>query len=151
MTPTASNVAKFILMRFQANRSSLINLKLQKLLYYSQAWHLAFTGEALFHDRIEAWIHGPVVPTVFGEYKQFGWSPISIADGGTLHADGELVAHVDNVLRAYGSMNAWQLERLSHSESPWREARGGLPPDAPSKNVITEESMRAFYSRMVNG
>lgn len=149
MTPTASNVAKHILARFQANGSPIINLKLQKLLYYSQAWHLAFTGKPLFHDRIEAWIHGPVVPPVFGEYKQFGWSPISVSDGGTL-TTGQ-TAHVDNVLQAYGKLSAWDLERLSHSESPWREARSGLPPDAPSNNIISEDSMRLFYSRLVNG
>jgi hypothetical protein len=40
---------------------------------------------------------------------------------------------------------------LSHSESPWRDARAGLPPDAPSKNVITNDSMKTFYGQMVNG
>jgi uncharacterized phage-associated protein len=94
MLPTASNVAKYILTRFQLGGSPIINLKLQKLLNYAQAWHLAFTAKPLFPERIEAWIHGPVVPPVFGEHKQFGWSPISVSDGGTLQASSGLATHV---------------------------------------------------------
>jgi len=146
---TASNVAKYILAHFQENGSPINNLKLQKLLYYCQAWHLALFGTTLFGERVEAWIHGPVVPPVFGEYKSFGWSPIYGIASCPL-PDG-CASHVDEVLFVYGDLSAWDLERLSHSEDPWRAARAGLAPDQPSKNVITLESMRKFYSLKLNG
>lgn len=73
---TASIIAKHILGACKAKQDFITNLKLQKLLYYSQAWHLAIYDEPLFQDRIEAWVHGPVVPSVFREYRSFRWSPI---------------------------------------------------------------------------
>jgi uncharacterized phage-associated protein len=151
MIETASNVAKYILANFQTKGTPINNLKLQKLLYYSQAWRLAIKEAPLFADRIEAWIHGPVVPPVFGEYKHFGWSPISTVNGAELLLFRDSVAHIDEVLAAYGQLSAWDLERLSHSEDPWREARAGLAPDAPSKNVISNESMMKFYGPRLNG
>ena len=57
------------------DQGGISNLKLQKLLYYAQAWHLALYGEPLFRDRIEAWVHGPVVPPVFGAFKHNKWQP----------------------------------------------------------------------------
>ena len=52
------------------------NLKLQKLVYYAQAWYLAISDEALFEEDFEAWVHGPVIPELYQEYKSFGWRPI---------------------------------------------------------------------------
>ena len=52
------------------------NLKLQKLVYYAQAWHLALRDVPLFEEDFEAWVHGPVIPALYQEYKKFGWRPI---------------------------------------------------------------------------
>jgi len=54
----------------------MTHLKLQKLIYFAQAWHLANTGEPLFREDMQAWTHGPVVPSVWHAYKQYQWEPI---------------------------------------------------------------------------
>lgn len=144
MITKASEVAKHILVHFQAKGAPINNLKLQKLLYYCQAWHLGIYDKPLFHDRIEAWIHGPVVPFVYRAYKAFQWSPITVDSGSTL--PGECGDHVESVLKAYGSFSAWELERLTHSENPWKQARGGIPPDQSSHAIITHESMKAAFN-----
>ncbi|HUZ03805.1 MAG TPA: type II toxin-antitoxin system antitoxin SocA domain-containing protein, partial [Acidobacteriaceae bacterium] len=59
---SASDIAKYFIASFQKKNKAISNLKLQKLLYYAQAWHLALYGSPLFSDSIEAWVHGPVVP-----------------------------------------------------------------------------------------
>jgi uncharacterized phage-associated protein len=143
MTETASNIAKYILCHFRAKGDPIDNLKLQKLLYYTQAWYLAINGIPLFSDQIEAWVHGPVVPSVFREYRAYRWSPIT-ADV-SYQPDSGTANHIDVVLVAYGEYSAWDLEKLSHSEEPWKQARAGIPPDQSSRSIITHESMRAFY------
>jgi uncharacterized phage-associated protein len=125
------------------------NLKLQKLMYYSQAWNLAFTREPLFDEEIEAWIHGPVVPTIFRTYKGYRWSAIDCPVHPT--NSRRVLAHLASVLKSYGQYTATQLERLTHQEDPWRMARMGLEPDQPSRKVITKDAMRNYYSKLVHG
>lgn len=133
----------------ERNLSDLTNLKLQKLLYYAQAWNLAFTDECLFAEDIEAWVHGPVVPRVFRRFKALGWKAID-TEVSPLHGP-YLIPHLKSILTAYGGLGATQLERLTHSEDPWRLARVGIPPDVPSHNVISPKSMKVFYKARTSG
>ena len=57
-------------------QSLITNMKLQKLMYYAQAWHLAVIGDELFSDDFQAWIHGPVIPALYDKYKAYQWNPI---------------------------------------------------------------------------
>jgi uncharacterized phage-associated protein len=141
---TAYLIAKSLINFSHEKADPLSNLKLQKLLYYAQAWHLVLRDDSLFDDEIEAWVHGPVVPCVFIKYCGAGWSPL-------LKTRSEIVAraHLEDVWRVYGKFDEWRLERLTDSEAPWREARGELPPDAPSHNIISKESMRSYYSSLL--
>lgn len=128
-------------------QSPVSNLKLQKLVYYSQAWHLAMYGIALFDEEIEAWVHGPVVPRVFQRYRDFRWGNLP-RNGGTVPQ--ELRRHLEEVWDAYGASSAYELERLTHSEDPWKHARAGLAPDESSHNIITKEAMREYYAARLN-
>src|ERR1700722_15657717 len=110
--------------------SDLTNLKLQELLYYCQAWHLALSDDPLFSEEIEAWIHGPAVPHVFGTFKDYRWNVIERPV--TSLEDAAVIRHVNEVIGSYGQYGATQLERLTHSEEPWIHARKGLSPDEPS-------------------
>jgi uncharacterized phage-associated protein len=149
MQTTARVIAATIIERCKERGiADVANLKLQKLLYYAQAWNLVFTDEPLFHETCEAWVHGPVVARVFGEYKTSRWAPIADPIGPAVE-DPEIRAHIDNVLEAYGNFGATQLERLTHQERPWIEARAGLAPDEPSRNAISMKSMKEFYSLLV--
>jgi uncharacterized phage-associated protein len=124
------------------------NLKLQKLLYYSQAWHLAFLKKPLFNEEIEAWVHGPVVPEVFRTYRDNRWARIPKREEFDFP---EVRGHLEEVWRVYGGLTAYDLERLTHSEDPWKNARAGLAPDASSHVVISKDSMRNYYSSRLNG
>src|SRR5665213_976839 len=142
-TYSADQVADTLLTLARNQRIEITNLKLQKLMYYSQAWNLAFTNEALFCEEFEAWVHGPVIPSLFRRFKHLRWSPI-IEDVHPV-ADEKLVGHLGNVITTYGPATGGQLERLSHSESPWKDARGDLAPEMPSNAVISKDSIRIFY------
>lgn len=145
VSTSAKSVANYIIAAFQARHDEITNLKLQKLVYYAQAWHLALYEKPLFQEKIEAWVHGPVIPVVFHRFKQYGWKSISEAVISSAVPE-HFHAHLNEVLRVYGKFNGVVLERMTHQESPWRDARAGLAPDEPSNRIITHESMKKYYS-----
>lgn len=125
----------------------LTNKKLQKLLYYAQAWNLVFNDEKLFEENIEAWVHGPVVPVVYHEYKKYGCTPIqekAIIDKTKFTRD-ELKT-LDEVWKVYGKFDGNYLEILSHSEEPWIAARGQAEINECCTTVIDPVLMREFYT-----
>jgi len=146
-TTSAHTVAKFIV---QNSENPISNLKLQKLLYYVQGWYLGIRGTPVFHEPIQAWIHGPVVPAVFRTYRDFKWTPITV-DSQPVKLDERIAKHTMAVLKAYGNLTAAQLEAISHEESPWNEVREGLDPQKPSTAVITHESMKRFFGKLAHG
>ena len=135
------DVAQYILQRIKP----ISGIKLQKLVYYCQAWHLAWNeGRPLFDDRIEAWINGPVVRNLYNLHR--GKSNIySISKG---NADILTLCQKDSIQRVldnYGDKeDAWLILR-SHKEAPWKEARKGLGSMEASTNIVSIESIYRFY------
>lgn len=146
MSTTASRVAERLISLSHEKQNPVSNLKLQKLLYYAQAWHLVIFERRLFEDSIEAWVHGPVVPAVFRQYKEFRWNPIPRRDTNPLSA--RIERHLEEVWKVYGKFDATTLERRTHEEDPWKHAREGLSPDISSNAVITRHSMKVYYSSL---
>ena len=147
----ASRLASYIIFKAGDRGIRVSNLKLQKLLYYCQAWHLAITGYPLFQERIEAWVHGPVVPLVFGSFKNYRWGDIPVPASASIESGSEelpIVDHVSEVLDVYGSMSGPALERLTHREAPWLDSRAGIPTHEPSNEIISNDSMRLYYSSL---
>ena len=147
---TAQNVAAYLLGVSQQHGDLLSNLKLQKFLYYAQAWHLALNNRPLFDERIEAWVHGPAVPPIYGEFKKWAWMPIETQiDLDRVELSEDEQAHLEEILDVYGGLSSYQLEKLTHSEDPWRNARGNIPPDEASNAIISHDDMKNYY-RSIN-
>ena len=142
---TVNQVADYFINQAHEVGDPISHLKLQKLVYYAQAWYLALYGEALVDERFEAWVHGPVSPTLYQRFKGNSWSPIE-ADVGAPDLPPEVREHLAEIFEAYGGFSALDLERLTHAEEPWIAARGDLEPTAPSTNPISEDLMRRFYA-----
>ncbi len=120
--------------------------KLEKLVYYAQAWHLAWHQRPLFTETIEAWAQGPVVRHLYDQHRRrYQLREWASGDGANLSDDERRT--VDWVVRKYSPFTAEALSRMTHHESPWRTARGALPEDARSNQPISHESMAAFYGR----
>ncbi len=150
MAVTAYVVAESLISLSREKQSPVSNLKLQKLLYYTQAWHLVLFKRALFAEEFEAWVHGPVVPAVFRRYRASGWMALDAPEVQP-YIPALVRKHLKEVWKAYGHLSASDLERLTHSESPWIKARKGLPPDESSHEIITKDSMRKYYSSRLHG
>ena len=124
----------------------MTTLKLQKLVYYAQAWSLSLDQTALFDEKIEAWPNGPVIKDLYDNHR--GQQFISsIADGDSEKLDEDQRAAVDMVLEYYGDKPVYWLERLSHSDLAWIEARGELTPIEMGDTEITIDSMVRSYCR----
>jgi len=145
--PPVMTVAKYIA---KVSAEPVSNLKLQKLLYYVQGWNLGLHEKPVFTAEIQAWAHGPVVPNVFLALRHLRWNPVPVPPE-AISLEPQLEQHIHSVLHAYGKFSAADLERLSHTEKPWLDARGNLPLNAPSRAIITHESMKEFFGRGVHG
>lgn len=139
---TAYEVAKWFL-----GRESMTHKKLQKLCYYAQAWYCALgsDGKPLFGDAVEAWAHGPVIPSLYRLYTDYKWNPIPKTEGDESRFDKRTTEILEAVYDTYGDFSGDQLEALACSEKPWRDARGDLNPWEISHSPISCSSMREYY------
>ena len=122
----------------------MTDLKLQKMLYFAQCWHLVRYDEPMFQNVIEAWDHGPVVPEIYSEYKQYGRNPIQASPVDYDAFSNQELETIMDVFAYYGRYSASGLREISHQyDSPWANAyKPGL------KHLeITQESMKDFYKR----
>lgn len=115
-------------------------MKRQKILYYAQAWHLAWYGTPLFEDEIRAWDKGPVTVSVFVDetYKPTG-SSIRVPS-----LEKQVIEHLDAILGFYGDKSGTQLSALTHDEEPWKKAyQEKLLGEV---GVISKNAMFKYYS-----
>jgi uncharacterized phage-associated protein len=146
---TANEVANYILCYVHEFGDLITNLKMQKLVYYAQAWFLAVYDKPLFDDRLEAWIHGPVQPSLYQRFKRYGWEPI-LEEVVCPTFPGDIEDHLQEIMDVYGDLTAHHLERLVHQEDPWKKARGGLPLDERCSNPISHDDMKTFYKSLLD-
>ena len=133
------DITDYIILREKSEDrfASLINLKLQKLLYYVQAWSYGINKKPMFDGEFEAWIHGPVN------------REINIDDcmNHNVSLSSEDAEFIDFILENYLKYSGAELERLSHNEMPWIETRGDLNANERCDKVITPELMIEYYGK----
>ena len=121
--------------------------KLQKLVYYCQAWSLVWDDDVLFQEETQAWANGPVVPAFYeahrGEYRV-----ATIKQGNLETLTNSQRETVDAVLDFYGDKSAQWLSDLTHMEDPWRKARAGIRDGERGTARITEESLAEYYGSL---
>ena len=132
-------------------KSPMTAMKLHKLVYYCQAWHLVWDEEPLFDAEIQAWAQGPVIPEIYASHRGRFMLHDCPVDGDPSRLRQEEAETIDVVLGGYGDWSGQKLVERSHSESPWRDARGGLPAGARSEAVITHDAMYEYYLSRLYG
>ena len=142
MTYKALDIAKKLIFKAQNDEPNggerLTNLKLQKLLYYQQGYHLAAFGTPLFSEDVESWMYGPVVPSVYDVYSAYGSSALPVVDTEVSLSEEEEILF-SQVYDAYREFSAIGLMNRTHTEKPWIES---IPHD---RGTIIPQSMMASY------
>ena len=141
-TVSAKDAAAYILQKM----GKMTTMKLQKLLYYCQAWSLVWDEAPLFSEEIEAWASGPVVREIFNEHRNMFYIENIAGDPSKL-SDTQMET-IDSVISYYGDKSSQWLSDLTHMEDPWKNARVGLTPGERGNQVISHGAMGEYYSSL---
>lgn len=124
-------------------------MKLQKLVYYSQAWSLVWDEVPLFNEKIEAWSNGPVVRDLYNVHRgQYEVSAPMIAPRAKGQLNQDQRETVDVVLKAYGKKTAQWLSSQTHCEPPWKDARKGMSDSTRGSREISQDAIKRYYSSL---
>jgi len=146
---TVFNIVYYFLNKIDnQNGVTITHLKLQKLLYYAQAWSLSIKGKRLFNEKICAWAHGPVIKEVYDEYKQFAYNQLEKSTIDESNYSIDEMDILDLVWTVYGKYDAKYLEALMHAEHPWNDARKGYSSGEICQIEITLENIEAYYKKI---
>jgi uncharacterized phage-associated protein len=132
------DVAQYILER----HGPMTTMKLQKLVYYAQAWSIVWDDDVLFDDPIQAWKAGPVVRTLYERHR--GHFRIATIGGTAANLSERQRDTIDRVLRFYGDKSAQWLSDLTHMEDPWKYAYGRA-----ENTEITPEALAEYYGSLL--
>ena len=143
---TCHDIANYFLSLTDEDAGDLIsNLKLQKLVYYAQGYHVALFDHPLFNEPIHAWAHGPVIPDLYHRYKEYGAGAIPTLETFDFKKiPMDVKELLDEVYDVLGQFSAWKLRNMTHEETPWLEAK-----DKPG-NLITLASMQEYFKTQLN-
>lgn len=144
MAYKAAEIANKILSKAAAteNGELVSNMKLQKLLYYMQGFHLAYFGTPLFEEEIEAWMYGPVVPSVYEKYKPSGNMGLT-PESDVIELEEKEEKLFEEVYNVYGEYSAIGLMNLTHGEAPWKNTPTGIG------NIIPQKALIEFFKTRV--
>lgn len=120
------------------------NMKLQKMLYYQQGYHLAVFDTPLFNDSIEAWMYGPVVPYVYNYFKRYGAGGIIPEENTSIELTDNEERLFDDVCNAYINFSAIGLMEKTHKEEPWASTYV-----AGENKVISLEKLKSFFQTQI--
>lgn len=147
---SAIDVARYFISKSTpGTKESVTNLKLQKLLYYAQGFHLSLNnGEKLFEEEMQAWVHGPVVPLVYHEFKGFSFNDIYIQyNPSEINLTTPELLLLEDVWELFKFYSGKELENLTHNEEPWNNARNGLLEQMNSNNPIKLDILQDYFER----
>ncbi len=124
----------------------LTNLHIQKLLFYAQGWALAEWHAPLFADDVQAWVHGPVVYSVWKRLERHGKKPVDAAELPQSSLSDTEKALIRSVWEAYKGYSGPALRDLSHEEAPWQAARQGMFRFDPSTRPMPVEDLERHFA-----
>jgi uncharacterized phage-associated protein len=144
-TLTCFDVANYFLsLTDEDSGDSITNLKLQKLVYFAQGFYIGLYRRPLFNESIEAWQHGPVIPDLYQQYKDYGSGCIPSPKIDITLYSVKIKDLLDEVYKVFGQYSAWKLRALSHEGSPWKNAF-----NRRGDNTITVADMEEYFKPLI--
>jgi len=166
MTYSSKAVANYFLDLAKASRNPVTPMKIQKLVYMASGWHIALTkGESLINEQVEAWKYGPVIPSLYDEFKQFGNDAITKlateidANGTTLSLTAPQVSNddsyvkglLDKVWEVYGTYTPYQLSNMTHQQgTPWYQTWHEDGGHVDMGTDIPKERIQEHFTRLAS-
>lgn len=158
----AKAIANYFIGRADEEGIRMTNMKLQKLVYFAHGWHLALANAPLIDERVQAWEFGPVVRTIYDEFKEYGKDPITrkgksfevqgLKFAFVVHevpeSDGQTHRLLARIWDVYKGFSAFQLSDLTHRNgTPWEKT---YPPNANVRNLaIDDVTITEYFKKAV--
>ncbi len=154
-------IANYFIVRGVESDWPPTQMKLQKLVYFAHGWHLGLYDEPLIEELFYAWKYGPVVPSLYLMFRDYGVSPITnpgriclqTINMGYIDVAPEiseltrLKPFLERIQEVYGKWNGTQLSAITHlPDTPWSQVRKGKPEDARDI-VIPNNLIRDFFKK----
>lgn len=159
---SSAAIANYFLAKSWTEGESVDPLKLQKLLYYAHGWHLAVEGSPLLKEAVEAWKWGPVVSSIYHEFKGFGSRPIDRpasdyrqdTEGnwriyiprltpGEIEESGQFLDQIWDIYRDWSGV---EMADASHAKgSPWRKVREGKAETIIDNKHISDDLIQSHF------
>lgn len=144
-----NNVTPKIIAEYFLTKEAMTQKKIQKLVYYAYSWYIVNNNDnaeninkVLFTEKPQAWVHGPVFPSLYEEYKQYKRNNVPKVNESILEKS-KLSEFLDQIWNVFGKFDGDELEFMTHNEAPWINARNGISAIEPS---ITEISLKDIYN-----
>jgi uncharacterized phage-associated protein len=165
MAYDAKAIANYFLELANQQGKTIDPMAIQKLVYFAHGWNLAIFDTPLITDRIQAWAYGPVIRSLYGEFKEFGNGPITRPARSAEFKDRKVMIRIpsindchdsanyevtrsilNRVWEVYGGFSAIQLSNMTHEDgSPWSIAR------MDNKEIIDDEVIKRYFSALTKG
>lgn len=130
--------------------------QLQKLLYFAYGIYLYRYNDSvdninnrLFENHFEAWVHGPVEPTIYEIYKYNGINLLHIETPATFNFNANVYRVLNETLDLYGEYDADELENITHTQTPWRNARKDVLPYEPSNELLSDRDIYLTFEEIL--
>ena len=159
MMENALAIANFFIQKSLETGVPITNMKLVKLVYIAHGWYLGLTGQPLLNEAVEAWKYGPVVPSVYHTFKEYGGAPISkiatypneLGHTGEYALSGpELIPFLNKIWEVYGNHSGVDLSAMTHqNDTPWQkvwESKGWLS----RSEAIPDNVIKQYYENLVH-
>lgn len=136
-------------------KSELTPKKIQKLVYYAYSWFIALNNQnenqidnVLFDEIPEAWIHGPVFPTLYTRFKKYNWNEVPKNEQNIVFENDDIMSFLNDIWSKFGIYSADELEYMTHQETPWINARKNTISDERSNQKISLKDIFNYYNAL---
>ena len=149
-----NNVAPKTIAEYFLTKEAMTQKKIQKMVYYAYAWYIVNYNDnannithVLFTEKPQAWVHGPVFPSLYEEYKQYKRNNVPKIKNSILEKT-ELSEFLNQIWDVFGKYDGDELEFMTHNEKPWINARNGIPAISPSNEEIDLKDIYNYYGSL---
>lgn len=150
-----TEINSYTIADFFLTKSELTPKKIQKLVYYAYSWFIAINNQSadqieniLFDEVPEAWIHGPVFPSLYSKFKSFNWNEVPRKEENIKFENDDLMSFLNDIWNKFGSYSADELEYMTHQELPWLNARKNITSGEPSNQKINLKDIFNYYNAL---
>lgn len=148
---TTQKLCNWFIQQANTKGNLLTPVKLNHLVILADWWHLHRNGDFLINERTEAWSSGPVLPSIYHEYKD--QPPYSAIEHPSrrqppLEEDADIIPFLEHIWNLYGKYTAQQLGRINTAaDTPWHQLQGKL--GEGEHQQITREHVEAYFQSLI--